>query len=49
VKIQPTKPRLSPEEQREYDKQVLEKNIQKAAVALSFVSVFYFFIKLLFL
>jgi hypothetical protein len=49
LKIDSTIPKRSPEEQKEYDRLVLEKNIQKAAIALSFVSVFYFFIKLLFL
>jgi len=49
LRIDSTIPKRTKEEQAEYEQNLFENQTKKAALLLSFVSVFYFFIKLLFL
>jgi len=49
LRIDSTIPKRTKEEQEEYDRLRLEKLARKVAIAIAFASVYYFFIKLLFL
>lgn len=49
MRIDPILQKMTKKEKLAYDQAQLEKKTKFAAIALSFVSVFYFFIKLLFL
>jgi hypothetical protein len=49
MKVLPDTPKLSPEEEAARLRAVTDKLTKFAAIALAFVSTYYFFIKLLFL
>jgi len=49
LRVESSIPKRTSEEQAEYQRSLIEKNTKNAALILAFFSVFYFFIKLLFL
>ncbi len=49
MKVNASIPKRNPNEQKEYERKQVEKFSKWAAILFSFITVFYFFFKLLFL